>query len=141
MLACLPRQRQLSMARFAGSEQHYMQAAQGLVATAAAVLPPGLSKPFADELPRLLGPAGAFYLVHTAALLLGVIVTLLVLFRFELPCRVHFACQRGLADNVHALMRRRSQWRRLGIPPGVALVVIGWTAGCVATLPLNKIIK
>ena len=106
MLACLPRQHQLSVARVAAADQHYTSAAQALLTAASALLPPGPSGWCARELPRLLGPPGAFYLVHSALLLLGALATLAVNFWFEVPRRVAFACENGMASAVDALMRR-----------------------------------
>lgn len=137
MLACLPRQHQLSVARVAAADQHYMSAAQALLTAASALLPPGPSGWCARNLPRLLGPPGAFYLLHSTMLLLGALATLVVNFWFEVPRRVAFACENGMASAVDALMLRRSQWRRLGMPHCVRLVAAGWVAGCFATLPLK----
>lgn len=137
LLAYLPHQRHLSVARFAASEQHYMRAAEFFLTALSSLLPTGLRWTSVHGLLRALGPTGAFYLVHTAVVLLGVLITLVVLFRFELPCRMHVACERGLGDAVNGLWRRRSQWRRLGIPHCVLLVAAGWTAGCLAMLPFR----
>lgn len=125
MLACLPQLRASSVALCADAERHYLQAATAVTTAAAAILP--LPVGTAAMLPRRLGPRGAFYAVHAAALLGGYVFTLAVIFRFELSHRRAFARRRRLAAEMAALLRWRAQWA-LGVPLTMALSAMGWLA-------------
>lgn len=132
LLAYLPQMRANSLARCAASEQHFQRAARALTAAAGAALPGPLAAAVHD-LPRRLGPSGAFYAVHLALLLSSYLATLCFLFRFELGHRRLFARQHRLAAEAAALLYRKRQLA-LSLPALLLLCAIGWIACCFAVL-------
>lgn len=132
LLAYLPQMRANSLARCAASEQHFQRAARTLTAAAGAALPGPLAAAVHD-LPRRLGPSGAFYAVHLALLLSSYLATLCFLFRFELGHRRLFARQHRLAAEAAALLYRKRELA-LSLPALLLLCAIGWIACCFAVL-------